>query len=221
MMLDEPKLSDQTSRREFVRAASIALSLPLLFGCRSDMFAQGAVHDLRQGLLRNAITDPSCSWCGARDMPATVGPAALIAPKPEAGERIVIRGTVYGKDGKTPYANALIYAYHTDIHGIYGRGNEHKHGRFRGWMLTDANGQYSFETILPASYPNSTIAKHIHMTVTTVERKEDWIDSILFEGDRFITARERVITKGGFNPILSLAKDRNGVLSGVRDIMLT
>lgn len=185
------------------------------------MFAQGTGNDLRQALLRNAITDPSCSWCGAKDMPGNIGPSALIASKPERGERIAIRGTVYGKDGKTPNANALIYAYHTDIHGIYGRGNEHKHGRFRGWMLTDANGKYSFETILPASYPNSTIAKHIHMTVTTVKRKEDWIDSILFEGDRFITARERVIAKGGFNSILSLVRGQDGVLTGVRDILLS
>lgn len=86
--------------------------------------------------------------------------------------------------------------------------------------MTDEKGTYEFESIRPASYPNSTIAAHIHMTVTTVDRKEDWIDSILFEGDRFITERERESRKGGFDPILKLTKNADGVFTGVRDIKL-
>lgn len=64
-------------------------------------------------------------------------------------------------------------------------------------MLTDQRGRYEFETIMPASYPDSTIAKHIHMTVTGRNRTEDSIDSILFEGDKFLTAQDRAIRKGG------------------------
>ena len=87
-------------------------------------------------------------------------------------------------------------------------------------MLTDARGRYELETIMPASYPESTTAKHIHMTVTGAERKEDWIDSILFEGDRFLTASERFPRKGGFNPVLKLVKNADGISRGVRDIRL-
>ncbi|MDM7923990.1 MAG: hypothetical protein QUS14_16985, partial [Pyrinomonadaceae bacterium] len=64
------------------------------------------------------------------------------------------------------------------------------------------------------------IAAHIHMTVTTADQKEDWIDSILFEGDRFITKRERESRKGGFNPILTLEKNAAGIYTGSRDIQL-
>ena len=86
-------------------------------------------------------------------------------------------------------------------------------------MLTDERGRYELQTIMPASYPNSTIAKHIHMTVTTKDLKEDWVDSILFEGDKFLTERDRTIHRGGFNSVLKLTQD-NGLLRGVRDIRL-
>ena len=57
------------------------------------------------------------------------------------------------------------------------------------------------------------------MTVTTPGTREDWIDSILFEGDSLITKRERESRKGGFNPILTLER-KGGVLAGIRDIAL-
>lgn len=206
------------TRREFIRNASVAAVLPLFLNCGAS--AQKAESDLLAALKRNAITDPNCSWCGAMGVPANTGSRTVLAGERDAGERIVIAGNVYGRDGKTPLPNALIYLYHTDVHGIYGRGGEHRHGRYRGWMLTDEKGRYEFETILPASYPDSTIAKHIHMTVTTADRKEDWIDSILFEGDRFITSSERIVRKGGFNPILRLEKTSDGKQRGTRDVLI-
>ncbi|MEO7672867.1 MAG: hypothetical protein ABIU09_02170 [Pyrinomonadaceae bacterium] len=143
-----------------------------------------------------------------------------MAPDSDKGERILVSGTVLRPDGKTPAANTLIYLYHTDIYGIYGRNGEHRHGRYRGWMLTDSRGRYEFESIKPASYPNSTIASHIHITLTTESLKEDWVDSILFEGDRFITEQERVVRKGGFDPVLKFVRGSDGISRGVRDIQL-
>jgi protocatechuate 3,4-dioxygenase beta subunit len=138
----------------------------------------------------------------------------------DKGEKILIRGTIYKPDGKTVAPNTLIYLYHTDVYGIYGREGEPRHGRYRGWMLTDAQGRYEFESILPASYPNSTIAKHIHMTLTTEDKREESVDSILFDGDKFLTTRDRTIGRGGFDPVLKMVKGSDGVLRGVRDIRL-
>ena len=138
-------------------------------------------------------------------------------------KKMVISGKVFEADGKTPAPNVLIYLYHTDIEGYYGRsGGEHKHGRYRGWLLTDAEGRYSFQTIKPAPYPENRFAAHIHMTVTTTAMREDWIDSILFEGDKLISERERQTAgqKGGFNPILSLKKGENNLWMATRDIQL-
>jgi protocatechuate 3,4-dioxygenase beta subunit len=208
-------------RRDFLTTASLAFVFPLVVGCRPDTAAEASDDKLLAALKANSISDPNCSWCGARDVPANVTSRAMLATKADAGERIVISGTIYKPDGKTPAPATLIYLYHTDVYGIYGRGSEHRHGRYRGWMLTDEHGRYEFESIMPASYPNSTIAKHIHMTVTGRDVREDWVDSILFEGDRFITSRERVATRGGFNPVLTMEKGKDGVLRGVRNILLS
>lgn len=209
------------NRRDFIKFAAVsAAAVPLFAACSDDTFAQKSGDDLGTVLKRNAVQDKNCEWCGARDVPNFVSARAVLASTDEKGEWLNISGTVFGRDGK-PFAGALIYLYHTDIYGIYGRDGEHKHGRYRGWMLTGNDGRYEFETIRPASYPNSTIAAHVHMTVTTKDHKEDWIDSIVFDGDRFITDRERASRKGGFNPILTLERDAAGISRGVRNIQLT
>lgn len=208
------------NRRDFLKTASAAFVFPLVFGCKGDTAAQRSESDILAAVKKNAIQDPSNDWWGARDAPADVKSKTIIITDADPGQRIAINGTVYRSDGKTPAPNILLYFYHTDVHGIYGRSGQHRHGRYRGWVLTDENGRYGFQTILPASYPNSTISKHIHMTVTSVDFKEDWIDSILFDGDRFITERERIPNKGGFDPVLKLRKVENGFMHGTRDIRL-
>lgn len=208
------------NRREFLKHASIAAMYPFLLSCKADTLAQRRETDVLGLIKKNAVNDPTSNWTGAKDVPADVSWSTKLAPVSDKGERIYVSGTVFGLDGRTPASNALIYLYHTDIYGIYGREGELRHGRYRGWMLTDAKGRYEFESIKPASYPNSTIASHIHMTVTTETIKEDWVDSILFEGDRFITQQERVVRKGGFDPILKFVKSSDGISRGVRNIQL-
>ena len=157
---------------------------------------------------------------GAIDVPDAVTWKAVLADEKTEGEPMLISGTVFQADGKTPAPNTLIYSYHTDMYGLDGRAGQHKHGKFRGWMLTDARGRYEFRSIRPASYPNSTQSQHVHMTLTGTGFREDWIDSILFEGDRFITTREREEAgkRGGFQPIVKLEKGADGIWRGVRDI---
>lgn len=208
------------NRRDFLKFVPVSLSIPLLLSCKGDMLAQPSGGDILSSIKKNAITDADCSWCGARDVPNNLASKTKLSTAADTGQKILISGTVYKADGRSPAPYTLIYLYHTDIYGIYGRNGEHRHGRYRGWMLTDAQGRYEFESIMPASYPDSTIAAHIHMTVTDKDHKEDWIDSILFEGDRFITARERVRQKGGFDPILKLDKGADGVMRGTRDIRM-
>jgi hypothetical protein len=219
-MFFDQQSSRSTTRREFLSALGAAGTLAFFTGCRGEIFAQNEDTPLLDKLRANAIRDSGVSWCGARDVPDTVGPRINLASEAIKGERIEINGTVFRADGTTPAENTLIYIYHTDTEGIYGRDREHHHGRFRAWLLTGKDGRYGFETIRPASYPNSKIAAHIHMTVTTVSAKEDWIDSILFEGDTYITQRERESRKGGFEPIVKLVKGENGLLRAVRDIRL-
>jgi Protocatechuate 3,4-dioxygenase beta subunit len=215
-MVDKLKIG----RREFLAIAGTASLVAVVTACREPVIAQRTGPSLLDALRRNALSNVDDEWWGARHVPDSVTSKAVIATSADTGDRIVISGTVFESDGKTAAPNILIYLYHTDIYGIYGRGEEHRHGRYRAWLLTDKEGKYSFETIRPASYPNSTQSAHIHMTLTTATQKEDWIDSILFEGDSFITARERTVEKGGISGIVKLAKNGSGILSATRDIRL-
>ena len=53
--------------------------------------------------------------------PATLTATARIAPESEPGTPLVIHGHAFAEDGKTPLANAIIFAYHTDKEGVYDR----------------------------------------------------------------------------------------------------
>lgn len=210
------------NRRDFLKRASLfAASLPLLINCQSDTLAQKNNEDVLSLIKKNAQA-AGAEGMGAIDAPAAVSWKTALAKESDEGEPMIVSGKIFQADGKTPAPDVLIYLYHTDMYGIYGRKGEHKHGKFRGWMLTDANGRYEFRSIKPASYPNTTFAAHVHMTLTGKNFREDWIDSILFEGDKFISAHERnqAGKRGGFNPILKLEKGADGILRGVRDIQL-
>lgn len=207
------------NRRNFLTSLTVA-TVPLLISCRYSTFAQDSKQDILERIKRNAVTTGDTSWSGARDAPSGVSRRTELAGPGDPGEPIFISGTVYLADGK-PAPQTLIYVYHTDVEGFYGRNGEHRHGRYRGWMLTDEAGRYELRTIKPASYPNSTVASHIHMTVTRTNLKEDWVDSILFEGDRFLTAHERKVRKGGFDPVLKFVRGADGKMRSTRDIRLS
>jgi protocatechuate 3,4-dioxygenase beta subunit len=212
---------DLDRRRFLYEVGSTLAVLPLLSACSVGTVAQGESSVLAK-LRRNALPIGG-EWSGAIEAPADVSWRTELPVTKGDGDRIRIAGTVFASDGKTPSPNTLIYFYHTDKFGIYGRGNEHKHGRYRGWLLTDEKGRYEFSSIRPASYPNSTQSQHIHMTVTTLDKREDWIDSILFEGDRFITSRERQESgkRGGFQPIVTLTKGSDEIMTATRDILIS
>ena len=169
----------------------------------------------------------SCEWCGAQEAPANVPLTTMtIADANEPGERLRITGTVYQRDGKTPAADVLLFAYQTNAAGVYPRrgderGNAKRQGYLRGWLRTDASGRYELLTIRPGVYPSRNEPAHIHMTIGQPGHEEYWIDDILFEGDPLITDRilARQKQRGGHG-VIKLERDSNGTWQGVRDIVL-
>jgi len=111
---------------------------------------------------REPIVGLPCEGCEAvfEGLPATLLSTARIAPADEPGERMRIEGTVFDENGK-PLPGVIVYAYHTDAHGIYPRNETEpgpagrRHGRLRGWAKTDEKGRYRFDTIRPAGYPDT------------------------------------------------------------------
>lgn len=165
-------------------------------------------------------------WSGAIEAPKDVAPSCKIADAKEPGDRIIVAGKVFKPDGKTPASGVLIYVYHTDSQGNYSRGanrgNGHRHGKLRGWMLTGADGAYEIRSIKPGGYPGRRDPVHIHVTLTAKDFPEHYIDEYLFDDDPRLSAQERAKTRndGRFNPILKPTKGNDGVWRGVRDLKL-
>jgi len=100
---------------------------------------------------------------------ATTASTGRIASADEPGVPLVIKGTLLRADGHTPLGGALVFAYHTDRHGLYNP-NETAHSwRLRGAVRTAADGSFEFQTIRPASYPRTRIPQHIHVELQTAD----------------------------------------------------
>ncbi len=143
----------------------------------------------------------------------------------EQGPKIEISGTIYHRDGKTPAKDIIMYLYHTDQAGLYSKkGNEKgwglRHGNIRGWIKTDEKGQYKFYTLIPASYPNSTIVKHIHPTIKEPGFTEYWIDDFVFDDDPFLTEKEKAKPKPVAGNGVLKPQFKDGMLRASRDIIL-
>ncbi|ETN96671.1 dioxygenase family protein [Zhouia amylolytica] len=168
-----------------------------------------------------------CSWCGTSEAPEDVSWRTVIPPKGEPGKKLIISGTVYLSDGKTPAKDVIVYVYHTNVNGVYPKrgnekGNDKYHGYLRGWMKTDANGKYEFETIRPAPYnTHEGEPAHIHYTIEGPGYPEYWLTGLWFTDDPRVGAYEKKIERsGGFSNIVTLTKDENNVLRGRRNIRL-
>ena len=83
-------------------------------------------------------------------------------------ERLIISGRVLGAPDCKPLSGALVEVWHADANGDYSgytRGKKDDPGcLLRASINTDAEGRYSFSTIVPAEYPGRP--RHIHYRVS-------------------------------------------------------
>lgn len=120
------------------------------------------------------------------DMPATITSRERLAPASEPGVPLRVTGRVLGADGR-PRAGVIVYGYQTDRRGIYPpvapprSSSSNYHGRLRGWVRSDAQGRYTFDTIRPGSYGGNP--EHIHMHVVEPGCATYSIDDLIFAGD--------------------------------------
>jgi protocatechuate 3,4-dioxygenase beta subunit len=210
--------SGEVSRRQFVkRVAVVAVALPVL--------PLGFAALRNSEATKPAAAAPAQDWAGAADGPLNPSWKTKIIAGDEPGEPLLISGTIFQPDGVTPAKGITLYVYHTDVKGIYtheASGGRASKPRLRGWMRTGDDGRYEFRTIRPGSYPGTTAPQHIHVTLSGPGYPEYWIDSYFFEDDPHLNASHRATLsgRGGFNPIIALKRDGQGVLRGVRQIRL-
>lgn len=138
-------------------------------------------------------------------MPKNIGSVDTTAGWYEKGQKLLIRGTVFQSDGKTPAPDVVVYFYHTDNDGYYSPGpgfdqKAERHGHLRGWVKSDKNGRYAIYTLRPVSYPGSRNPAHIHPIVRESRlSNEYYIDDWVFDDDPFLTEteRKRLPNRGG------------------------
>lgn len=122
------------------------------------------------GLLASLLALITISGCQPQDGKVQNNDASriLLVSDDEPGEPIVVSGTVFAPDGKTPVPGIRIYVYHTDAAGNYNwlrLGRPLGMPRIKGTMISDSQGRYQYRSIKPAPYPNKKIKPHIHYIV--------------------------------------------------------
>jgi protocatechuate 3,4-dioxygenase beta subunit len=144
----------------------------------------------------------------------------------ERGEPLILEGIVRKADGSAPAPGIIIYLHQTNADGLYANGTNddewsRRHGRLRGWAVSDAQGRYRFRTIKPAPYPDMTMPAHIHLTIGEPGRRPYYVDDVVFDGEFKVDAeyRARQELRGG-SGIVRLARDAEGRLLARRDIIL-
>lgn len=150
----------------------------------------------------------------------------------ESGQKLLLTGTVYQNDGKSPAPNILIYYYQTDTDGLYiHKENEIRsmppnnlgqtHGYIRGWIKTDHNGEYAIYTIKPGSYPSRQDPAHIHVNIKEPNLKSQYyIDNFVFDDDKLLSPQKRnkLENRGGSGILKLITKGELQI--GKRDIIL-
>lgn len=157
------------------------------------------------------------------DPPPDVTETAMLAPANEPGERVIITGTMFRADGKTPYVGLVMYLYQTDARGLYHNADRNQQRpRLRGWVKTNTRGRYTIHTIKPGSYPGSRNPAHIHAIVRPPGEQGKWIDDFLFDGDPYLREQDvrRYANKGSFSCIVKMTKEQDGTLRGERNIVV-
>ena len=164
--------------------------------------------------------------CYFINMPETLESTMIIPSEGETAEELIITGTIFKADGKTPYQNVILYAYHTDSKGYYSkRGNETGiqkwHGKLHGWCKTDSSGRYTIKTIRPAPYPNNSIPAHIHSAIKMPDNFSLHINDFVFTDDPLVNEKYKssFVREVGGTGIIELKKIDNTWI-GQRDIVL-
>lgn len=130
-------------------------------------------------------------------MPKSINATDTSAGWLEKGQQLLVTGTVFELDGKTPAADVVIYYWQTDHDGYYSPrpgmdARARRHGHIRGWVKTGKDGRYAIYTIRPAPYPNDNIPAHIHTSIKEPDiDNEYYIDEFVFDDDKLLSTKKR------------------------------
>lgn len=144
-----------------------------------------------------------------------------LASPEEPGTRLIVSGRVYNLDCSEFIPDTRIDVWHANDAGQY----DNSGFNLRGFVLSNQQGFYMFETILPGKYLNGNQFRpsHIHFKITPPNFPE-LTTQLYFEGDESIPADAAAsITSGQFDAThrtIALTENEQGTLEGTWDIVV-
>jgi protocatechuate 3,4-dioxygenase beta subunit len=142
--------------------------------------------------------------------------------------KLKITGTIYQSDGITPAKDVILFIEQADDNGDYQikTKNNKRYMHHRGWVKTNADGQYTLYTFVPGAatdpitFPRRKGLKKIYPIIKEAGKAEYNADAFLFDDDSALTksCRKRLARKG-VDSILKLEK-QGDMLVANRDIVL-
>lgn len=182
--------------RNFYRLSILILLHTTLSGCQGQSNSTNSIPTRGD---KGKPVGGGCDGCELmfEGMPEKMNATDTSAGWTEAGQKLLITGTVFKRDGKTPASNTIVYYWQTDNNGYYSPGvkmnqQASRHGHIRGWIKTDDTGNYSIYTIRPAPYPNEDIPAHIHTSIKEPDiANEYYLDEFVFDDDKLLTGQKR------------------------------
>ncbi|MCT4623839.1 MAG: T9SS type A sorting domain-containing protein [Schleiferiaceae bacterium] len=139
----------------------------------------------------------------------------------EPGTRLIISGIVQTLDCTNVIPNTVIDVWHADDAGTY----DNTGFNLRGITQSNAQGFYTFETILPGKYLNGSMYRpsHIHFKITP-PGFPTLITQLYFQGDTDIPADAAAsLTSGTYDAthrIIPIAMNTQGRYEGTWDIAI-
>jgi len=104
----------------------------------------------------------------------------------DEGTLVTMSGTIFIDDCTQGMAGAIIEFWHADPDGDYD--NTSSEMRYRCRIITDSQGRYQLQTLLPGRYKNGLEfrPRHIHVKVFDSDNVERLTTQLYFEGDPYI-----------------------------------
>jgi protocatechuate 3,4-dioxygenase beta subunit len=176
------------------------MNLKILFGlfvilinfltsCNGQTNKEKQSHNTSQSKINKAVGG-GCEGCELMyiGMPEKILSEHTSIGWTEGKQKLILTGKVYQLDGKTPASNVVVYYWHTDDKGLYSSNSEtpkeaKEHGKLRGWVKSDENGDYKIKTSRPVAYPNQDIPQHIHLSIKEPDIKNEYFADLYFDDD--------------------------------------
>jgi protocatechuate 3,4-dioxygenase beta subunit len=206
--------------------------LPLFFalslvGCQRQSPADAVPAKQPAQVKSTVLVGGGCDGCELMfvGIPENIKAVDTSAAWREEGQKLLVKGTVFKKDGTTPAPGVILYYWHTDNEGYYSPRpgmdkRAERHGHIRGWLKTGADGKYALYTIRPAPYPNEDMPAHMHPSIKEPGLNEYYIDEFVFDDDPLLTpAKRKALENRGGSGIMKVTI-ANGMQVAERDIIL-